>query len=137
MVTFGEANRLFWKRYVDFEGRSTPAEFWWPTLANTLIVIALFVLLIAGIDSITGEMGPIGVIGTFGLIAFFLAIFIPIISLHVRRLHDFNASGWWYLVVLVVGWPASVVIGCIPGTVGRNRFGGDGTGEETIPEVFS
>jgi uncharacterized membrane protein YhaH (DUF805 family) len=35
----------------------------------------------------------------YGLVA--LALFIPSLAVSVRRLHDINKSGWWYLIALI------------------------------------
>lgn len=45
----------------------------------------------------------------------------------VGRLHDLDKSGWWWLVLLVpvVGSLVAIVVGCLKGTPGPNRFGGD------------
>jgi uncharacterized membrane protein YhaH (DUF805 family) len=63
-----------------------------------------------------------------------LASFIPSIAVVVRRLHDRDMSGWWYLgfivlqIIPLIGWIASIaffVITVLPGTDGPNRFGPD------------
>ncbi|MGA9851542.1 MAG: pilin [Gammaproteobacteria bacterium] len=43
----------------------------------------------------------------------------------IRRLHDFNASGWWTLLILVpfVNFIFTLVLIFAPGTIGENRFG--------------
>ena len=52
----------------------------------------------------------------------------------MRRLHDINQTGWIYLglviasVIPVIGFIASIamiVIACIPGTKGPNKYGPD------------
>lgn len=53
----------------------------------------------------------------------------------VRRLHDLNKSGWWALPIWLMAFipfagpvlilVALIVIGCLPGTPGTNRFGAD------------
>ena len=59
---------------------------------------------------------------------------IPSIAVTVRRLHDRDMSGWWYLGLAVasaiplVGFAASIalfVLMVLPGTDGGNRFGPD------------
>jgi len=80
--------------------------------------------------SISG-LGGLG-LGLYGLFA--LAVFIPSIAVTVRRLHDRDMSGWWYLgfgvasLVPFVGFLASLaflVVLFMPGTPGSNRFGPD------------
>ena len=52
-----------------------------------------------------------------------LAIIVPMIAVIVRRLHDTDRSGWWYLLMLVpiVGLVVLVFL-LLPGTPGNNRF---------------
>ncbi|VEF37209.1 integral membrane protein [Stenotrophomonas maltophilia] len=52
-----------------------------------------------------------------------LAIIVPMIAVTVRRLHDTDRSGWWYLLMLVpiVGLVVLVFL-LLPGTPGNNRF---------------
>ena len=52
-------------------------------------------------------------------------IFINVICLTIRRLHDFNFRGWWLLftAVPILGFIWCILIFIIPGTKGNNRFG--------------
>lgn len=64
-----------------------------------------------------------------------VASYLPSAYLSVRRLHDFDRSGWWYvlvqLVALILPLPYSrylttgfrVALLLIPGTEGANRYG--------------
>lgn len=99
-----EACKMFWTRYVDFEGRSRRAEFWWSYLMVFLISTFLGWTVIAP-----------------------LACVIPMIAVSVRRLHDIGKSGWYYLVFLVpvVGTILMIIWGCQEGMVGRNQYGDD------------
>lgn len=132
------------KRYAEFSGRSRRMEYWSFTLFT---VIASFVLLIPAMVSFIGmdwenpeaqfETGdfPIGIIISlilFGI--FWLGILIPSIALTIRRLHDRNMSGWFYLGFVVlsnipaVGFLISIaflVIMFLPGTAGTNNYGLD------------
>lgn len=55
----------------------------------------------------------------------FLFLFVPQIALAVRRLHDFNQSGWWAVLLFVPGVNLLFLLAlmAIPGTEGENRFG--------------
>jgi uncharacterized membrane protein YhaH (DUF805 family) len=48
-------------------------------------------------------------------------------ALSVRRLHDVDRTGWWYLLGLVpfLGGIVLLVWFCTDGTRGSNRFGAD------------
>jgi len=100
------------KRYAEFSGRSSRAEFWWFTLFIFVIFIVMWFLLVGSMtgfiaagaepnESALQAMG--GGMLIFGL--FWLAILIPSIAVQVRRVHDGNRSGWWvggyYLLYLV------------------------------------
>jgi len=63
-----------------------------------------------------------------------LATLIPSIAVGVRRLHDRDMSGWWYLglfvgmIIPLVNFIAAIaflVLMLLPGTPGPNRFGPD------------
>ena len=82
-VSFIEATKLFFIRYVDFKGRSRRSEYWWASLAIGIVG--------ALISSIIPELGGL----------WNLAILVPSIAICVRRLHDIGKSGWWYLINLI------------------------------------
>lgn len=54
-----------------------------------------------------------------------LGVLFMSMRLAVLRLHDFNRSGWWSLVMLVpyLGGVASLVVALLPGTDGSNEHG--------------
>ncbi len=65
----------------------------------------------------------------FGILAVTvgLGLVLPSLAVTVRRLHDTNSSGWWYLLVPLPYVGGFIVFAwcCIKGTVGTNRFGPD------------
>jgi len=85
MTSFGEAVGLFYRNYVNFEGRASRSEFWWPFLMQLLVYVALFVAFLvsfaSGDTAGTGEINPAasGLIVALGLFA--LVNFLPNISL--------------------------------------------------------
>ncbi|MFI5267360.1 MAG: DUF805 domain-containing protein [Chloroflexota bacterium] len=54
-----------------------------------------------------------------------LAVLLPTLAVGARRLHDRDMSGWMLLVGLipVIGTIVLLVIFCLDGTPGDNRFG--------------
>ena len=56
-----------------------------------------------------------------------LANLIPSIAVSVRRLHDTDRSGWWWLIMFVplIGIILLLIWYCSRGTQGANRFGED------------
>ncbi len=95
------------KHYFDFNGREGRKVFW------------LFVLNIFVIGFVLGVFS--GALSTI----FSLAILLPHLGLFVRRLHDIDFSGWWILlgVIPLIGGIALIVLACIPGTEGENKYG--------------
>lgn len=133
------------RRYADFRGRSRRMEFWSFGLFNAVIYAVLAGVMIgtgASLSSLsdTGGNPASAAIGLFfsgfGLLIglYWLATIIPTVAVTVRRLHDRDMSGWWYLGFIVlsliplVGFLVSIaflVIMFLPGTPGPNRFGAD------------
>lgn len=144
------------KRYADFQGRSRRMEYWMFQLLNVMVTLVGAVLVVASGFSLeqlsafeqTGEWPEIGTLGLVGIAiigAWSLFVLIPNIAAVVRRLHDRNMSGWWYLALVLVGlipvlgWLASIallVLMLLPGTEGDNRFGPDPKGIGLSAEVF-
>jgi uncharacterized membrane protein YhaH (DUF805 family) len=120
------------KKYAVFAGRARRKEFWFFTLFNVLIAVALAI-----IDMFTGTFDEdVGLGLLSGLYA--LAMIVPSIAVTVRRLHDTDRSGWWYLLVLVplIGGLVILVFMLLDSTPGSNRFGPNPK-EESGPGVLA
>lgn len=100
------------QNYAVFEGRSARPEFWYFKLFSLLIIAAASL-----IDAASGA--------TILYLIAVLVFIIPDIAVSVRRLHDIDRSGWWYLVAFVplFGLILLIVFWCQPGSPGDNRFG--------------
>ena len=102
------------QKYFQFSGRAPRREFWYFMLFSIIFsviigtvgqMLGLFYMIPIEIPSIseTGEMSniiqniPINLVQAgFGLVLFF-----PTLAVSVRRLHDLNKSGWWYLIAII------------------------------------
>lgn len=126
----------FYKRYFDFQTRSSRSEYWWVVLYLILLVIVCG----GGIGALSGGAEPSDLVMGIGGLAY-LAHIIPIIAVAVRRFHDQDKSGWFYLLSFIplVGGIIMIVFMCIGGTPGPNRFGPDplGRGLSGPEDVFS
>ncbi len=129
-----------------FSGRASRSEYWWFVLFVILVAIVLSLVMVAGMDFNTGEFGALGMLGGGLLGIFYLGVLIPSLAVAVRRLHDRNMSGWWYLGFIalsfspVVGFVASIamlVIFCLKGTDGDNRFGPDPLRPGARADIFA
>ncbi|MSO13420.1 DUF805 domain-containing protein [Rickettsiales endosymbiont of Trichoplax sp. H2] len=58
-------------------------------------------------------------------IIIFIVLFVMLILIEIKRLHDFNCSGWFLLLKLipVIGVIFNLFIFFMPGSKGNNRFG--------------
>lgn len=100
------------KKYVTFAGRAQRQEFWMFELFNFIAYIILYVI---------GNALGTTILGTL----YGLAVLLPSLAIGARRLHDRDMSGWFLLIGLipVVGLIVLIVIFCMDGTPGDNRFG--------------
>jgi uncharacterized membrane protein YhaH (DUF805 family) len=132
-MTFGQSIQTCLSKYVTWKGRASRSEFWYFYLFTILSYIGgLIVVEIAALLS--------SMLGTLFALVYavgMLALFLPYLSVLVRRLHDTNRSGWWYWIVLVplLGVILLIVFFCTKGTDGENRYGPDPLGSSG--EVFS
>ena len=133
---------LPFKRYAEFTGRSRRKEYWMFVLLSMIIMVPIYALIFADflpmmLHPETAENFVPGVKMIAGgaiLVIWLLVALVPGIAVTVRRLHDRDMSGWWYLGMLLISWVpivgfvasiAFLVVTCLPGTVGPNRFGAD------------
>jgi uncharacterized membrane protein YhaH (DUF805 family) len=102
-LSFGDAIKTCFNKYVDFEGRACRAEFWWWMLFGALAGFA------ANVCGLTVDAAGNTQVFTslFGGLAS-LALFLPNLAVTFRRLHDIGRSGWWAFGILV--WLIIVVI---------------------------
>lgn len=75
--------------YAQFSGRASRSEYWWFALASVLIIITAAIVDAASSGSVL-----------FTGIAY-LGLIIPTLALSVRRLHDTNHTGLYWLLNLV------------------------------------
>ncbi|QBH95095.1 DUF805 domain-containing protein [Limnobaculum zhutongyuii] len=105
------------EKYADFSGRARRKEYWMFVLFS---MIAMVVLMIVGgvLDAIFGSNGIVSMIL---LVVYALAIFMPSLAVAIRRLHDLDKSGWWYLIAFIpFGSIVLLVFFCLEGTPGAN-----------------
>ena len=108
------------KKYADFSGRARRMEYWIFTLVSLLVVLGLVIL-----DATLGlDIGDEEEIGLLTMI-YVLATLIPSIAVSVRRLHDSDRSGWWFLITFVplIGDVVLLIFFVLDSTPGDNRFG--------------
>ena len=88
-MSFTEAIRDAFSKYVTFRGRSSRAAYWWFYLFLIICTLAALAL-DAALDT-----SP----ALYALVA--LALLLPNLAVTVRRLHDSGHSAWWLLIGLI------------------------------------
>ncbi|QLR72980.1 DUF805 domain-containing protein [Citrobacter freundii] len=116
-LTFSYCFKNSLKNITNFNGRTRRREYWYYRIGVLLFIMfpCIIGLLLTGIDK-----DIVQVITTIAFIPFTMAV-------TVRRLHDTNRSGWWYLLAFIplVGDLVLFIFMCLKGTEGENRFGKD------------
>lgn len=99
--------------YATFDGRVSRRQYWMFTLYSMLVSIAFNI-----------AIAILPFLAILSLI-YALALIVPSISLIVRRLHDINLSGWFFLIAFipVLGGLALLFLFCMPGDAEDNKYG--------------
>ena len=111
-VGFGEAVTEGFRNIVTFTGRASRSAFWWFFLGAIIIDI---------IGAVVGRAAHAIVIQY----VVYIVVALVSLSLSVRRLHDTDRSGFWWLIGLIpiIGGIILLVFYLLPGTPGPNRHG--------------
>ena len=115
---FIEAIKICLNKYVDFKGRARRSEYWFFFLFTLLVSVIL--------GFAEGYLGIFPNINQSILANIFaLIVLLPAIGVGVRRLHDTNHSGWWYLlsIIPIIGFIILLIWLCKDSDEGDNRFG--------------
>lgn len=141
-------NRSLTYMLFSFQGRMSRSEYWLRYVVPLLLlyvgllVLLLVISLVFGVvQSLTtaysfeqggAEFGALQIVGVVAMILTVFAASIAFlwagIASAVKRLHDCNRTGWFYLLVFIPGIGPLVMLiwlGFIRGTVGENKFGPD------------
>ena len=113
---------LAFKKWNDINGRANLREFWYFVLFSIIFsfLISFFdviLLVVLGKEITDNSLGILAII-------YSILIFIPNITITVRRLHDVNKSGWnllWYITI--IGGLFILILNVLKGTAGDNKYG--------------
>ena len=106
----------FWKRAFDFKGVASRPQYWYAVLINFVILLVLSLIFAGTTDEGFGN--------DWLSTIYSLIILIPSISITVRRLHDINKSGWFYLLEFIplVGSLIVLIFTCLKTVEVNNRW---------------
>lgn len=158
MEMLNYAKEALTTKFATFSGRARRREYWLFVLFTAIINSAINFMTLAVKDST-----PLTVVISIISIVWGLYTLIPSIAITVRRLHDTNRSGWWYLLAIVfifamvifaalqldrpnnifliltflclAGFLAFIVFLFLPGTKGENDYGPDPKAVADAPEA--
>jgi len=111
MMSFIDATKSGIGKSFTFSGRSSRSEYWWWILAGILFQIICAI---------------IALLGNIGIAAIFPVLLIPpTTTVIVRRLHDVEKSGWFFLIVLIpiVGILYLIYLFIQEGNMSENIYG--------------
>lgn len=119
-MNFFEAISSGFRNFFNFSGRAIRSEYWYWTLFAAIVSIVINLL-----DLIFSPGDQLGIFSALnGLVS--LGLFIPGLSVSVRRLHDIDRTGWWLLLcITIIGFFVLLYWAFLRGTPGPNRFGPD------------
>ena len=114
---FVAAIKKGFKGYVVWNARSTRSEYWWWTLFVIIVGIVVGALDGALFNPDTFGLGPLSTILN-------IALFLPGLSLLVRRLHDTDRSGWWVWIALIpiIGFIVLLIFVLLPSKMAPTRW---------------
>jgi uncharacterized membrane protein YhaH (DUF805 family) len=131
-MSFTDAVRTCISKFATFDGRATRSEFWWFYLFAALVgfigYVPILILTLIGASSNDGAISGIFTILTviFWIVWLIvvIALYIPLLAVGCRRLHDRGQSGWLQLLYLVpCGNIVLIVFFVMEGTPGDNAYG--------------
>ena len=99
-MTFTQAISSCLSKYATFSGRAPRSEFWWFWLFAQIAVVAMF-FVFGLIGYAFGDVAGFFVAAYVGGGLTQLLLFLPSLSVLVRRLHDGGHSGWCYFLPLI------------------------------------
>ena len=119
-IGFTQSISSGFRRYFDFNTRSSRSEFWWWQVFAVLVGLATIILdgLFFGWETMESSWSPLNTLAT-------LTLFIPGLAVSVRRLHDVERSGWWILICFtIIGIIFPYLYWAVqPSGYGTNKYG--------------
>lgn len=122
-MSFGEAIKAFFTKYVTFSGRARRSEYWFAVLFTTLVSAAIAIIWPGTTDYVNGiEIQRNSMMSDL----WSLAILLPSLAITWRRLHDIGRKGTYFFFILI---PIAGIIMLIVQLVKDSEPGANAYGE--------
>ena len=117
-VGFGDAVAEAFRNMFNYQGRASRSAYWWFALFEALAWVGVLIL------ALIFAAVRVPALSILLYVAAIIGSVLVSLSLTVRRLHDTDRSGFWYLIAFVpFGSIVLLVFTLLEGTPGPNRFG--------------
>jgi len=102
-VSIIDATILWLKNWNNFSGRASRSEYWWVTIVQLVVQVLWWVFFIGVLQmkALSPTDDVMNLLVTVVLLVTCVAMLVlsvPTLSLTVRRLHDTDHSGWYFLI---------------------------------------
>ena len=117
MNIIGKFTEIVTKKYAQFKGRASRAEYWQYILVMAIIYGIVGII----ISFLPQSMSMVGFI-LYGIVA--LGLLLPTLAVNVRRMHDLGKGGGWLFITLVpfIGGLWYFILTVQAGETNKNRF---------------
>jgi uncharacterized membrane protein YhaH (DUF805 family) len=117
-VGFGDAVAEAFRNMFNYQGRASRSAYWWFVLFEALAWVGVLIL------ALIFAAVRVPALSILLYVAAVIGSILVSLSLTVRRLHDSDKSGFWYLIAFVpFGGIVLLVFTLLEGTPGQNRYG--------------
>lgn len=133
-MTFTQAVSKCLSNIFTFSGRAPRSEYWWFVLfCSIAVAVSLFIAVSLRVTN------PDDIIGAIVFLLTLLLVNIALLGVTVRRLHDIDLSGWFWLLYLFggLGSLAITIMMLIKGNEKPNKYGPDPLSGQQDYSVFS
>ncbi|MGR3914614.1 MAG: DUF805 domain-containing protein [Gammaproteobacteria bacterium] len=139
-MTLSKSIMTCMRKYATFTGRASRSEYWWFFLFTQVLLPVSYILVAvaafaahetAAFAVLADTAEPAIVILLPGVAVAHVALFVPLLAVGARRLHDSGKSGWWQLLNCALVVPIFGVIAILAlmallaheGTKDENKYG--------------
>lgn len=105
-----EAYKDYWKRYIDFKGKSNRLEFWTPVLVH---IISIFIIALIGAFSFIVGIFIVAAVLSALIGLFGLANIVPMATVTLRRFYDAGRKRTTAIILIILSVVVNIVFDII------------------------